>query len=272
MCLRWFGCSSSCIYVHVSVFVLACVHVCIMSSLQENPALRYKTGIRRSTDRWPTEYKLQYGWKAPDTSAPLLQAQEALDHHHHHCDDHHPACPKKPVSQDNQDDQDSQDDLGDSVRSVDGSYDSDQEGHVPVVTEPTSKRTTTATKKQRQTSKQKTATHQASKQPVRVPTLNLTKTKRTAPIKTRNRPMIPATLEEEQEARSESDTDSQTGQKPQKSSTSTHYKCGHKKKRKTKRKLIWPMTTEYQTQFKLREKPSVVDDEKDQVTISSILS
>jgi len=138
---------------------------------------------------------------------------------------------------------------------------------VPVVTEPTSKRTTTAATKQRQTSKQKTATHQASKQPVRVPTLNITKAKHTAPIKIRNRPKIPATLEEEQKAQSESDTDSQTGQKPQKCSTSTHYKCGHKKKRKAKRKLIWPMTTEYQTQFKLRERPSVVDDENDQVKI-----
>jgi len=222
--------------------------------------------VRRSTGRWPTEYKLQYSWKAPEASAPLLQAQEALDHHHHH-HDHHPACSKKPG---NQDDQDSQDDPGDSVRSIDGSYDSDQKRHVPVVAEPTRKRATSAITKHRKTSKQETATNQASKQLVQVPTLNITKAKRTAPIKTRNRPKLPSTQtqhEEEQKAGSESDTDSQTGQKPQNRSTSTHCKCGHKKKRKAKRKLIWPMTTEYQTQFKLREKPSVFNDENDQVRI-----
>ena len=98
----------------------------------------------------------------------------------------------------------------------------------------------------------------------------MTKAKRTAPVKTRKRPKIPTMQKlQEEEAGSDSDTDSQTGQKPQKRSTSSHYKCGHKKKKKAKRKLIWPMTTEYQTQFKLREQPSVVDDENDQVGLNT---
>ena len=239
--------------------------------LQENQALRFKTGVRRPVEKWPTEYKLQYGWKATPP-VPVLQAQQAFDHRHD------PACPNKTG------------DRGWNVESVDGdgcdAADSDQDSHTEQ--EPTVKITdrpaTTAVKKRQQLQqhKQKARTQFARKKPPRVPQ-NATTTqhnKLAITTKTKSRPQVvpnKTTVKQtivQDDDTSDSDTDSQTGQKiqPPQGTTDRHYKCGHKKrkKRNVKRKLVWPMVTEYQSQYKTKEAPTVADGDDDKVCMYNI--
>lgn len=227
----------------------------------DNQALKFKSGMRRSMEKWPTEYKLQYGWKDPAAlPVPLLQAQEALSHHHH------PACPNKPA-----------DHHDGSVESADGgscdSAESDQDN--PVEQEPTvaaTRRPATAAIKKQLHQKQKARTQPVHRKQPRV-SRNVTTTlhhKPTAPTKTDKQPQVAPNkttvtkkMVEQGNDTSGSDTDSQTGQKvqPQQRTTNSHRTCGHKikKKRNVKRKLVWPMITEYQSQYKSKEVPAMID-------------
>jgi len=229
--------------------------------------------VRRATEKWPTEYKLQYDWKNPITApAPLLQAQEAVSNHHHH-----PACPNKPADQNW------------SAESVDGDShntpDSDQDS--PTGQEPTltaaNRPATDGVKKRRQPKhqKKKAGTQPTHGKPSRAPR-NMTSTRpdKYPPAKARNQPQgapnktaIRKMIEQDNDA-SGSDTDSQTGQKIQPQQSDYHYKCGHKKRKKrgVKRKLVWPMITEYQSQFKTKEVLTVVDADDDKVCINSRLN
>lgn len=224
-------------------------------------------------EKWPTEYKLQYGWKNPAaSSAPLVQAQEALSHRLHHS-----ACPNKPANQDW-----SVESLdGDSCDAQDLDVDSSAEQQEPKVT--TTNRSVTAAVKKRQLSRyQKSKTQPVLGKPSRVPQ-NATGaqqhgSKRVASTKTRNRPRMTSntttvkkTIEQDNDT-SGSDTDSQTGQKvqPQQQGTADfHRKCGHKKKKKrnVKRKLVWPMITEYQSQYKIKEASNVADNDDDDIKV-----
>ena len=227
--------------------------------LQENQALRFKTGVRRPVEKWPTEYKLQYGWKATPP-VPVLQAQQVLDHRHD------AACPNKTGDRDW------------NVESVDGdSADCDQDSHTEqeLMVTATDRPATAAVKKRQklQQHKQKTRTQFARKKPPRVPQ-NTTTTQHnklaiTTKTKSRsqvvpNKTTVKQTIERDDDT-SDSDTDSQTGQKIQPPQADRHYKCGHKKrkKRNVKRKLVWPMVTEYQSQYKIKEAPTVADDDDD---------
>ena len=226
--------------------------------------MRFKTGVRRAVEKWPTEYKLQYGWKATPP-VPVLQAQQALDHRHD------PACPNKT------------DDKDWSVESVDGDscdpVHSDRDSSAeqePTVTA-THKPVTAAVKKRQhlRQHKQKARTQFTRKKPPRLPqnatTTQPNKHAVTTKIKGRsqvalNKTTVKQTIEQDDNT-SESDTDSQTGQKIQ-PPTDHYHKCIHKKskKRNVKRKLVWPMITEYQSQYKTKESPTV-DDGDDKVRI-----
>lgn len=216
-------------------------------------------------EKWPTEYKLQYGWKnsAATTPVPLLQAQEALDQRHH------PDCPNKPADQHWR--VESVD--GDSCDAVEPDQDSAIEQAATVTT--TDKPATAPVKKQKALEhlKQKARTRLAHKKPHRLPR-NATATgqdKHTVPTKAKNRPQVAPSktmikkIEQDNET-SGSDTDSQTGQKIQPLQQPTK-KCSHKreKKRNVKRKLMWPMITEYQSQFKTKETSTVTDGDDDKV-------
>ena len=224
-------------------------------------------------EKWPTEYKLQYGWKATPP-VPVLQAHEALGGHHRD-----PACPNKPVSQVKPVDQDW------SVESVDGDScdpaDSDLESPTEqkrVITA-TGRPATAAVKKRQQLQRQKrksrvqSATHKKSP---RMPQDAITtQDKFTVPMKIKSQPQVPpsSTLvkkkTDQDDDTSDNDTDSQTGQKiqPPQRTTTHHHKSGHKKrkKRSVKRKLVWPMVTEYQSQYKIKPVPNVTDGDDDKV-------
>ena len=212
-------------------------------------------------EKWPTEYKLQYGCKGAPT-VPVLQAQQVLDRRHD------PACPNKT------------DDKDWSVESVDGdscdaAVESDRDSSTKQ--EPTVMAThrPAAVKKRQQLQKhkQKARTQFSHKKPSRV-SQNATTTQRAVTTKTKSRPQVAPnkttvkqTIEQDDD-NSDSDTDSQTGQKIQqpRQTIDHHYKCVHKKmkKRNVKRKLIWPLVTEYQSQYKTKEAPTV-DDGDDKV-------
>ena len=214
--------------------------------------MKFKTGARRPVEKWPTEYKLQYGWKATPP-VPVLQAKEVLGHRHD------PACPNKPHDQDSVD--------GDSYDAADLDQDSPTEQEPMVMA--TDRPATTAIKKRQQLQqhKQKGRTQFAHKKSSRVPK-NATATqhnKLTTKAKSRpqvapNKTTVKKTIKQDDDT-SDSDTDSQTGQKIQPPQRTTDRLCGHKKrkKRNVKRKLVWPMVTEYRSQYKTKEVPTVVD-------------
>ncbi len=55
-----------------------------MSHSQDDVAMRYRAGFRRAEPKIPTEYQLQYTWKAPVDGSPLLTAEHALHRHGDH--------------------------------------------------------------------------------------------------------------------------------------------------------------------------------------------
>ena len=232
--------------------------------------MKFKSGVRRSAEKWPTEYQLQYGWKNPAGSpaVPLLQAQEALSQHHH------PSCPNKPA------DRDWSVDLtcGDSCDAADSDLDDPTE-QKPTITATERPATGVVKKYQKQQSQasqhqkqQKARTQLVHRKPPRVPQSLATAKhdKRTAPMKIKNKLQVAPNkatmrkmIEQENDA-SDSGTDSQTGQKKM---ANLHHECSHKKrkKRNVKRKLVWPMVTEYQSQYKAKEPPTIGDSDNDKV-------
>ena len=205
--------------------------------------MRYKSGVRRPVEKWLTEYKLQYGWKAAPP-VPVLQAQEALGGHRHN-----PACLKNPVDQKLR--VESVD--GDSCDAADSNNDSPTEQQ-PVITA-TGKPATAAVKKRHQPQRQKQKSRVQSAAHKKSPGMPQDETttqhdKLTFPMKIND-------------DTSDNDTDSQTGQKiqPPQRTTDHHHKYGHKKrkKRNVKRKLVWPMVTEYQSQYKIKPVPNITD-------------
>ena len=219
--------------------------------------MKFKSGMRRVKEKWPTEYKLQYGWKNPAAlPAPLMKAQEALRDH--------PMSPNKPADQHW------------SAESLDGDSCDARDSGLDSPTEQEAKRTvkppTAAVKKRWPLQQQK---QKAKTQPVssRLPQ-NVTATRHSKHRKVpRNQPwsapnkttVSKKLIEQDDDATAGSDTDSQTGQKllPQQQATDTHYRCGHKKrkKRSVKRKLLWPMVTEYQSQYKTKAVLTAADDD-----------
>ena len=226
--------------------------------------MKFKSGVRRSTEKWPTEYKLQYGWKNPAGSpVPLLKAQEALSQHHH------PSYSNKSADQDwsvgSQ--------FGDSCDAADSDLDNTPEQKPTITT--TEMPAVGAVKKQQQQlqhQKRKVRTQPVQRKPPRaLRSLATTKhDKHTVATRTKSKPQVApnkATMRkmiEHGNDTSDSDTDSQTGQKK---TTNLHHECGHKKKKKrsVKRKLVWPMVTEYQSQYKVKEALTVGGSDSDKV-------
>lgn len=214
--------------------------------------------MRRSLEKWPTEYKLQYGWKNP-TPAPVLQAQKASSHHH-------PAFPDKP------------DDENWSVASIDGDShdggDFDQDGGTGQEPTVADKPATAVVKKQQQPQHRKRRSRTHGKPPGAPHNVTTRQhDKRTRVTKTKDHPRveprktsIKETIDQHHVDASGSDTDSQTGQKIQ-PPTDRRHRCDHKrrKKRSVKRKLVWPMVTEYQSQYKPKEVHTIVDTDNDKV-------
>lgn len=222
--------------------------------------------MRRSAEKWPTEYQLQYGWKNPAVSpVPLLQAQEALRQQHH------PSCPNKPARRDRSVDSAG----GDSCDAADSDLDdpAEQKPTITAAERPATGAVKKQLKQQSQHQKQKARTQPVHRKPPRVPqSLTTTKhDKHTVPVKIKNKPQVEAPnkatmrkMIEQDSNTSDSDTDSQTGQKK---TTDIHHECGHKKrkKRNVKRKLVWPMVTEYQSQYKAKESLTVGGSDNDKV-------